>query len=286
MRKKRVTLDFIKMTGAGNDFVLIDNRSSGLNLHWQSVAPVLCNRRYGIGADGILVIESSSKADFRMNYFNADGSYGGMCGNGGRCAALFAMQDLHRKDVSFEALDHVYRSTRNATEVSLEMKQPSGFKSKINLEVLKRQILLSFIDTGAPHAIAFMDHLDQELTDMIHKSGIREIGRAVRRHAVFAPAGTNVDFVEIVDQRTISMRTYERGVEDETLACGTGAVACAVVSSLMRNVKSPVRINTRSGEVLTVYFTKHARTVRDVRLVGPARVVYTGRYVLPKKTEV
>lgn len=247
-------IEFVKMTGAGNDFVLVDNRKARLFVDWTDFARPVCDRRYGVGADGLLVIERSSRADFAMKYYNADGSYGGMCGNGGRCAARYVMEEGKCRSVRFEALGHIYRAQELGDSISLRMKDPNLLLEKTKVLLFKTKILFTWIDTGAPHAVMFLEEVPLGLRRKLLEPDINDIGRRIRSHRRFAPEGTNVDFIELIDDATISMRTYERGVENETLACGTGAVASAVVSAQRFGLRSPIDVNTRSGEVLTVSF--------------------------------
>jgi diaminopimelate epimerase len=270
---------FTKMTGAGNDFVLIDARSGAGEFDWPLLAPALCDRRYGIGADGLLILKQSSKADFRMDYYNADGSYGGMCGNGGRCAARFVLEEQGGNAVSFEALDYVYSAATAKSEIQLRMKQPNSHRTG-SLEVFNTNIVFHAIDTGTAHCVIFMDQLDERLKARIDVEGVSQLGAAIRRHEEFAPGGTNVDFIEITGTHELAMRTYERGVEAETLACGTGAVASAIVAHIARSMGSPIRVKTRSGEYLTVSFSSSEKQISDVVLSGSALIVFHGVYQL------
>ncbi len=273
-------IPFKKMTGAGNDFVLIDNRKRDLQIDWPAVTPSICDRRYGIGADGLLVIEPSSKADFTMLYFNADGSFGGMCGNGGRCAALFMSEALGRAEVKFEALDHIYQARTIGSTVVLSMKDPYDLRLDRSLSLDAVTVGYHFVNTGAPHVVVYEDALPESVRKRLANGGVEEIGRQIRHHKDFEPEGANVDFITLAGDGTVFMRTYERGVEAETLACGTGAVACSVVAALTRNLASPVRVRTKSNETLSIHFRRDGNTVRDVSLQGPAVTVFEGTYTL------
>ncbi len=268
------------MTGAGNDFILIDNRTRKLQLDWPALAPTLCDRRYGIGADGLLIIEPSDKADFRMLYFNADGSYGGMCGNGGRCAALFMSAALHRPEVRFEALDHIYEARPSGTEIILSMKDPADIRLHQSLSLNSTTIEYHFVNTGSPHAVVYLDALPQPLRQALDERGVTELGRPIRHHPDLQPEGANVDFIAVGADGTVSMRTYERGVEEETLACGTGAVACSIITALLQHLPSPVRIRTKSNEILKVHFRHADGEVTGVSLQGSAHLVFEGTYTL------
>jgi len=270
-------IEFTKMTGAGNDFILVDFLAVDVNINWSQIAPILCNRRYGIGADGLLIVTSSKKADFLMKYFNADGSYGGMCGNGGRCAALYVLKKFSRREIRFEALDYIYSASLNDTNIKLQMKDPSGFYSS-KLTVENEVVSFSFIDSGTAHVIIFLSDISRKLNNKIQSDRFGHIGSQIRHNVMFAPGGTNVNFIEIINGNTISMRTYERGVEEETLACGTGAVASAIVAAITKKIQTPVKVLTRSEELLEVSFREREGRIVDVNLTGPAKEVFQGIY--------
>ena len=265
------TISFTKASGAGNDFVLVDNMQGLLRVDYAALARAACDRHFGVGGDGLLVAEPSAAADFRMLYFNADGSYGGMCGNGGRCLARFAFERgiagaAHR----FEALGHIYDASVREDSVSLHMKDPEAFVRRPALETAGRVRDAWSLNTGAPHAVLTVP--DLERTD------VRTEGKAVREHPAFSPGGTNANFMMEDGTGGISIRTYERGVEDETLACGTGSVASALVASHLYGIPSPVRVRVKSGETLTVHFTGPAGAWRDVYLEGSARMLFRGTF--------
>ena len=269
-------IEFVKMTGAGNDFILIDNLKGRHKISWSSVAPRLCDRRFGIGADGLLVIDRSTKQDFKMLYFNSDGSSGGMCGNGGRCASRYFMDMTGASCVAFEAVGDTYTAKRFSSEIRLAMKKPKILELKTELRVTGRKMLATVVDSGAPHAVIFLHDLPKPLLAEISGQGIRRVGSLVRYHDHFAPKGTNVDFVDLLRNGTLTMRTYERGVEDETLACGTGAVASAVASAILHGLPSPVRVKTRGGEFLTVKFGRAGKEFVALQLCGSAKCVFQG----------
>lgn len=274
--ENKIEIEFTKMTGAGNDFILIDAFDKEISINWSHVAPILCNRRYGIGADGLLVITRSKKADFIMNYFNADGSYGGMCGNGGRCAALYYFNRFSKTETKFEALDYIYSATAIDTKIRLQMKNPTSFYSN-TLSIDNEIIPYSFIDTGTAHVVVFLDEVSGELNKKIQSDKFNYIGAQIRNNERFAPGGTNVNFIRIIDKHKISMRTYERGVEEETLACGTGAVASAIVVTIVKQYKPPITVLTRSNELLDVSFHEREGSITEVTLSGPAKEVFRGK---------
>ncbi|MDH3252346.1 MAG: diaminopimelate epimerase [Ignavibacteria bacterium] len=263
-------LKFAKATGAGNDFILIDNRSLAFDSDRSLLARTLCSRHFGIGADGLILLEPSTRADFLMRYYNADGSFGGMCGNGGRCAARFAFHlGIAGTAMTMEALDFLYSAEILHETVRLRMKDPSRVMLDKGIVVLNQPHSVCFMDTGAPHVVVFSDALDS--LDVEH------LGKEIRYHHVFAPEGTNVNFVHATGaSSTISIRTYERGVEAETLACGTGAVASAVVAHLSRKVTPPVTVRVRSGEDLIVDFHHSGEDITSVSLEGSASIIFRG----------
>jgi diaminopimelate epimerase len=262
-------ISFFKASGAGNDFVLVNNITGGLGIDFGRFAVAVCDRHFGVGGDGLLVLEKSDRADFTMLYYNADGSSGGMCGNGGRCIARFAlMEGVAGKNQRFEALDHIYDAEVGERSVRLHMKDPLDLRPGLVFLFEGKQMKGAFIDTGAPHAVVFVEDLES--------LDVMKAGRAIRRDPRFSPAGTNVDFVRIRDGSTVELRTYERGVESETLACGTGSVASALVSSGLHGLASPVTVAVRSGEKLLVHFTKTGEAWTNVFLEGSAHILFKG----------
>jgi len=263
-------LRFVKLTGAGNDFVGLNNLHDALGTTDRSaLAQVLCDRHFGIGGDGLLIIDRSDRADFRMMYYNADGTYGGMCGNGGRCAALFARTlGLRSEPLRFEALDFIYEASFPSGGVELRMKNPRDIARNIRVNAAGTELTVHRIDTGSPHIVTFVTRLkDVRVT---------ELGKTLREHERFAPQGTNVNFVERLDGNAIAMRTYERGVEAETLACGTGSIASSVIAHLELGLQPPVRVRTWSGQWLHVDFVATPSGITEVRLKGPATIVFEG----------
>jgi diaminopimelate epimerase len=265
-----VPISFTKASGAGNDFVLVNNFAGDPGINLERFAAAVCDRHFGVGGDGLLVLEKSLRADFTMRYYNADGSTGGMCGNGGRCIARFAlMEGIAGKNQRFEALDHIYDAEVGERSVRLHMKDSVDLRPGLVFSPGEKLMKGAFIDTGAPHAVVFEDDLES--------LDVMKFGSAIRRDPRFSPAGTNVDFVRISAGSTVELRTYERGVESETLACGTGSVAAALVASDLYALTSPVIVSVRSGERLLVHFRKRGDTWTDVFLEGSAHMLYKGR---------
>lgn len=267
-----MTLTFTKMNGAGNDFVVIDNRLQDIHLMPIQIAH-LCDRHRGIGADGLLLVETAQQgADFRMRYYNSDGGEAEMCGNGARCFARFAagLAGSSSTSVSFETQAGIIRATLfDDLTVELQMSTPHSLEEAEILLVEDLQQTVSFLNTGVPHAVVFVEDLQ--------RVNVAEAGRVLRNHPHFAPSGTNVNFVTPIASSEIAIRTYERGVEAETLACGTGVVASALLFHLQTNAPSPVAVHVQGGDTLTVRFTETDRGVfPSVFLRGPADIVFSG----------
>jgi diaminopimelate epimerase len=250
---------FNKYQGTGNDFIIIDNRNGSFNPENIDLINRLCNRRFGIGADGLILVSEHKQYDFEMKYFNSDGKLGTMCGNGGRCVSHFASTlGLAGKETRFIAADGEHEARINANIVSLKMNNVSDIK------LIKGNY---FINTGSPHYIVFVKNVAE--TDVF------ETGKKIRWFDDFAPGGTNVNFVEVTGEG-IFVRTFERGVEDETLSCGTGSTASAIASVLSGHLAtSPVKIKTMGGD-LEVTFEVVNKDIKNIWLKGPAEFVYSG----------
>ena len=264
------TIPFFKMSGSGNDFIVIDNRG-GVVPEAQMTRLVVgaCRRKMSAGADGMIFIESSEDLDFKWRFFNADGSLPDMCGNGARCAARFAfLHGIADRQMAFETLAGTIEASVGDVTVKIRMTEPQDLKSEMILDIAGTPTALASINTGVPHVVLAVD--DIEAVDVV------ETGRLIRYHPTFMPDGTNVNFVAVGKKGTIFIRTYERGVEDETLACGTGNVAAALILAHQRGLASPVTLTTRSGGKLTVHFNTHGGRYQDVFLEGDARVIYRG----------
>jgi diaminopimelate epimerase len=267
-------LHFYKMNGAGNDFIVIDNRDLSISLDEDTIA-ALCDRNRGIGADGLLAVEPAEKgADFKFRYYNADGGEAEMCGNGARCFGFFTAhlgdedKDLP-SSVSFETIAGILTAEIVEEEVRIAMSEPKDLELKAPVEIEGLEVDLHFLNTGVPHVVGFVD--DLENFDIVKN------GRAIRRHPHFSPNGTNVNFVKILGPDHIAIRTYERGVENETLACGTGMVASALVHHLLNGAESPVKVDVEGGDTLTIGFEKiDDTTFSKVTLTGPADFVFEG----------
>ena len=260
---------FTKAVATGNDFIIIENIRPETGQYLLGLAKKLCDRKRGIGADGLLVIEKSKAADFKMRIFNPDGSEAEMCGNGSRCAALYAFtKGAAKSKMTIETAAGILKAYVKKDIVKVRLTDPKDIRWNLCLDINKCPYKLDFVDTGVPHVIHFVEDLE--------KVDVKNIGSHIRHHGEFSPEGTNADFVKVVDKRNVKVRTYERGVEDETLACGTGAVASAVISAEAEKMPSPVTVETRSGEKLKVYFDIIDGNFTNVYLEGRAKLVYEG----------
>ena len=268
-----MVIEFTKMSGAGNDFVVIDNRDGKIS-DAPGTARKLCDRHNGIGADGLLLLETSQSASYRMMYYNADGSYGGMCGNGGRCISAFAVEaGIASEKHDFMALEHVYRAEVAGNRVRLSMKDPKNVQKSVVLPIGKKRLTVFSVDTGSPHVVMEAKKLTRRGLESVDVEGL---GSTIRHHRKFNPAGTNVNFVEINGANSLKIRTYERGVEAETMACGTGSIAAAVYGVLMKGLGLPVRVMPKSGQEIAVDFVLKGEEIGNVSLSGPAVVVFRG----------
>jgi len=263
-------MNFTKMSGAGNDFVVVDNRRLDLPLSRGLIAK-LCDRHRGVGADGLLAVEpSGSGADFRMRYYNADGGEAEMCGNGARCFARFAARLLapSPESLSFDTPAGLIRATFSKGLVTITMSEPRAHREPQDLDIAGATLTAHFLNTGVPHAVVFVE--DAAAVN------IARAGAAIRWHPAFAPEGTNANFAEVVSPGHLILRTFERGVEAETLACGTGVCAVALLHHLTTGAPSPVAVRVRGGETLLVGFEGSGTAFNNVTLTGPADFVFDG----------
>ena len=261
------------MSGTGNDFIVIDNRSLILTGNEEALIHRMCRRRVSIGADGLILVEEGEHAPVRMRYFNADGKESTMCGNGARCTAFFAYQKgiVKRNDFILEAPDGLHPVKVSQDRVFLQMTPPRNYQT--NLAILREDNLREggFIDTGVPHYVIFADDLDA--------IDVEILGDYYRRHPTF-PEGTNVNFVQL-ESDYIKVRTYERGVERETLSCGTGCVASALITGKKFGQLPPITVQTRGG-VLKVTFDE---PWERIRLEANVEIVYEGKYEIKTKQD-
>lgn len=271
-------LRFFKMNGAGNDFIVVDNRDLSLSKALdQDTIAALCDRHRGIGADGLLAVEPAQKgADFRFRYYNADGGEAEMCGNGARCfgrftAHLFGGDEIPDK-VTFETIAGTLAAEMVEDNVRIAMSEPKDLNLSSGAKVPGTVADLHFLNTGVPHVVVFLDS-----PEALDNFDVFNNGSAIRHHEAFAPAGTNANFAAVLSPGHIAIRTYERGVEDETLACGTGMVASALVHHLLTGAPSPIKVDVEGGDTLEIGFEKTGdQSFKNVTLTGPADFVFEG----------
>jgi diaminopimelate epimerase len=261
------------MVASGNDFVVVDN-SRGAVKDAVAFTREICRPHQGAGADGVLLFEGSKKANFKMRIFNPDGSEAAACGNGFRCIALYAHEILkYSSRMNFESGSGLIEAEIGPKgSIKVQLAKPRIFEMDGVVEVLKHRLHYTFLDTGVPHVVIFVEGLE--------KVEVFETGKAIRDHAHFQPFGTNVNFVEVKSKKEIAVRTYERGVENETLACGTGSTASAIVSVLKGYAESPVHVLTKSGEKIRIDMQQKGIEIAKVLLEGKAQFVYKGEYFL------
>jgi diaminopimelate epimerase len=271
-------IPFSKLNGCGNDFVIIDNRKDILkDLSISDFARKVCKRRVSIGADGLILIENSEIADFKMRYFNADGSEGEMCGNGARCVSKFVnMIGAAGKHMKFETISGIYRSeiTGDKVKVDFPPVQRNDIKLNLSHSFLGQETEYHYCLVGVPHVVILRDDLDE-----MPYEELVTLGRTIRNARLLFPQGTNVNFVELLDEAKFKIRTYERGVEDETWACGTGSTAAAIVLGLLGKVKAPVDVYTRGG-VLNIDYKIERDKIDEIKMTGEVKTVIEGE-ILP-----
>ncbi len=264
-------IEFWKMNGSGNDFIIIDNRNEIIKEEqMSSFSKLVCRRRVSVGADGVIFIMDSKTCDFAWRFYNSDGSEAEMCGNGSRCAARFAyLNKIAPKKMRFETAVGPISAEVLGRRVKVMLTDPKQLKINVQIEKLLDWESVDFINTGVPHVVIRVKDLEN--------IPIKEVGRKIRFHEIFSPEGTNVNFMKRVKNNLIEVRTYERGVEDETLACGTGSIASALISSLRDGISSPVDVKTRGGEILRIYFKREGDKFFDIWLEGDTNIVYKGK---------
>jgi len=273
-------IPFAKLSGTGNDFIIIDHRESFIPEADQSeFARLVCRRRFSVGADGLILIENSATADFRWQFYNGDGSRAEMCGNGARCAARFAYENnIASAAMQFETAAGAIEAfilSASGESVKIRLTAPEDLRFNIPLSIGRVEQTLHFINTGVPHTVILVND-----AGMVP---VADWGREIRFHETFQPAGTNANFTQVLPGDTLMVRTYERGVEGETMACGTGAVASALVAVLLEQANPPVTVITSGGEQLTIHFSitgegseRQLDPAAGIFLEGPAHRIYQG----------
>ncbi len=264
-------LEFTKMNGAGNDFILLDNRAGNIRLSCEQIIR-LCDRHRGVGADGVMILVPSrtGKADWAWDFYNSDGSTGEMCGNGARCFARFVQKTVGlNRDFTFETEAGIITASFNGERVTVNLTKPKDLRLNEQVALSTGGTAIHSLNTGVPHAVLYVPDAD--------KAMVMSLGPEIRRHAHFGPRGTNVNFVQVLRPNHIRVRTFERGVEGETLACGTGVCASAMISARVHQFSSPVKVQVQGGDTLEVSFQQPDGEFDNVRLSGPADFAFTGR---------
>ena len=250
------------MVASGNDFIIIDNRKKKIR-EKKELAKRLCQRKFGIGADGLLLLEPSKLADFKMRIFNPDGSEAEMCGNGLRCMGLFLNILKKRKIFSLETLFGIHHIEVKKKGVKVEIGVPKDLRLNLRLKIPEKETIVHFVNLGVPHTLLEVENLPVFPVD--------KVGKTIRFHKEFSPKGTNVDFVKVLNRHSVSIRTYERGVEKETLSCGTGVTSSGFILNQIKKAGFPIKFLTSSKEELTVEKEKDS-----LFLTGDASLVYQG----------
>ncbi len=269
-----MVLEFTKMNGAGNDFVLIDNRAQTVSLSRGQIVH-LCDRHRGVGADGLILLVpcTSGKADWAWQFYNNDGSTGEMCGNGARCFARFVQKRTGlSRDFTFETEAGIITSRFQGARVTVSLTQPGNLRLNNRVILSSGPQTIHSLNTGVPHAVLFVPDAD--------KAMVQQLGPEIRRHPDFGVKGTNVNFVQVLAPNHVRVRTFERGVEGETLACGTGVTASALVASRVHKFSSPVKVQVQGGDQLEVSFKENNGDFSDVQLSGPAEFVFEGNITI------
>lgn len=262
-----MSIPFTKYSGCANDFVLIDNRKLKLSLTTEKIVEI-CNRREGIGADGVILIETSQHSTCKMRIYNADGGEAEMCGNGIRCVADYIRMSGHKENTcSIESMNRYHGASWDGDRYTIEMGPPDKVCWNLQLKTNEGEHSASFMDTGVPHIVMFVDD--------IASFPLHQIAPPIRYHEALMPAGANVNIAKVCDKE-VTVRTYERGVEDETPACGTGATACALAAAREYGIPSPVKILLQSGDSLEISYTMDADQINTVAMTGGCKRVFEG----------
>jgi diaminopimelate epimerase len=277
---------FTKMHGAGNDFILVDKILNPQATLSAELVKQICHRNFGIGADGVLFFNENSNLAYDLIYFNADGTTGSLCGNGARCGAYYAFSKgvVKEEKFNFNSNGRIYSAeVLEGGGIKFYFNQPERIKLNFKVKFAEQLINASFADTGTPHLVINIADVMKNPKDIsskfdaIDEFPVFEFGRGLRYHNDFAPNGVNVNFIQITESG-ILIRTYERGVENETLACGTGSAASALTASINYKIKAPVNLITKGGSVLIVDFNYDGTSVNDFSLTGPAQIVFNGEF--------
>ena len=266
-----MVLNFTKMNGAGNDFILVDNRTAGIQLTREQIVR-LCDRHRGVGADGVILLvpSRSGKTDWAWDFYNSDGSAGEMCGNGARCFGRFVQKAAGTNgSFTFETGAGVITAALHGDRATVSLTAPKDLRLNEQVSLATGAQAIHSLNTGVPHAVLFVPDAD--------KAMVMQLGPKIRQHAHFGPRGTNVNFVQVLGPNQIRVRTFERGVEGETLACGTGVSASALISARVHKFTSPVKVQVQGGDMLEVSFKDDGNAFSSVQLTGPADFAFSGQ---------
>ena len=267
-----MNIPFWKMHGAGNDFIMIDDREKNFPASDHAWIAETATRRFGVGCDGVILIQppDSAEADFRMVFYNPDGSEVEMCGNGARCVSRLAAEiGAAGKDMAFDTVAGLVRGTlNNDNSVTIGMTPPFDWAFDQPIEISGKTYTYHQVNTGVPHVVIEVDDLED--------LDIMEMGSAIRYHEAFSPSGTNANFIQVTGANSLTLRTYERGVEAETLACGTGMTACGLIAAKLGKVSDPVQVTCKAGDVIEINFTNTEEGATEVTMKGPAVHVFQG----------
>lgn len=279
--KQAKKIQFTKMSGSGNDFIFMDGMDGSFSWVDSMWVRQVCQRALSVGADGVVVLEKDDTYDFAWRFFNSDGTIAEMCGNASRCAARFAYErGIAGPTMTFATLAGPIRAEVKGRRVKVQLTDPRLFNPEFRVEVDGQPFTLFYIDTGVPHVVLEVEDLE--------RFPLIEVGRKIRFHEKFGPAGTNVNIVQVIGDNALALRTYERGVEDETLACGTGSVAAALMMSMKKGFLPPVSVRAASGEILTITWEGEVGTWAPVFFEGEVRFIYDGWLhpeAIPEATE-
>lgn len=266
----------MKYTGAGNNFLMINNLDLKIN-NFEHIVKDLCSKVENKEIDGVIFVETTLKADLKMNYFNRDGSGGSLCGNGLRCTVRYSLDEkLTKKEkLTVEAVDKIYKcEVVDEKNIRVEMPDPAAinpsFKLKVNFGEWWEELECAYVDCGSPHIVVFIDDIKKPLVNNLDEVNIEEWGRNIRMHRDLMPDGANVNFVQAAGDDEIHTRTFERGVERETLSSGTGSISSAIISYIKRNVNTPVKVLPKYGEYITIDFTDDDGKIKNLTITGGA----------------
>jgi diaminopimelate epimerase len=269
----------MKYTGAGNNFIMINNLDLKIN-NFENITKELCSKVENKEIDGVIFVETTIKADLKMNYFNRDGSSGSLCGNGLRCTVKYALDNnlIKKENLTVEAVDKIYKcEVIDEKNIRVEMPDPSAvnpsFKLKVNFGEWWEELECAYVDCGSPHIVVFIDDIKKPIVKELSKVNVNEWGRNIRMHRDLMPEGANVNFVKIAGENEIHTRTFERGVERETLSSGTGSISSAIVSYIKREVNTPIKVLPRYGEYITIDFTDTGGKIKNLSITGGANKI-------------